>query len=156
MCLDNYKETHRRQRQNDEVRGDQGGDQSQTAGQIIATVGKACGISPKAILVILQKEQSLVTSRTPSARAFQASMGAGCPDTAPCDGKYAGFYANVYYGASLLKGYTLTTSSTYYALRGGQDLEDPLQPQVELWNAIRVCAQPGNTRAVRLHAVHAE
>ena len=100
----------------------------QTAGQIITTVGKACGISPKAILVILQKEQSLVTSRAPSSTAFQASMGAGCPDTAPCNGAYAGFYENVYYGAKLLKGYTMPSSTHFSRFAAGKVASIPQHP----------------------------
>ena len=96
------------------------GASNQTAGQIIAKVAVACGISPKAILVILQKEQSLITSTAPSARAFAYAMGAGCPDTAPCDVDYAGFYEQVYYGAKLLKSYTLATSSNYTRYQAGK------------------------------------
>ena len=112
VCLENYKESITAKAKNDRCAAIAAAS-SRTAGQIIATVARACGISPKAILVILQKEQSLVTSQAPSATAFQASMGAGCPDTAPCDGRYAGFYENVYYGAYLLKGYTMPSSSLY-------------------------------------------
>ncbi len=93
---------------------------NQTAGQIIAKVGKACGISPKAILVILQKEQSLVTSTAPAERAFWYAMGAGCPDSTGCTTPYKGLYAQVYYGASLLKGYTLTSSSHYNRYAAGK------------------------------------
>jgi len=91
-----------------------------TAGQIITTVAKACGISPKAILVILQKEQSLVTSTAPSSRAFAYAMGAGCPDSTGCTTPYQGLYAQVYYGASLLKGYTLPSSSLYARYQVGK------------------------------------
>ncbi|MDN4474044.1 LGFP repeat-containing protein [Demequina zhanjiangensis] len=92
---------------------------NQTAGQIIAKVAKACDISPRAIMVILQKEQSLITSTAPSTRAFAYAMGAGCPDTAPCDEDYAGFYEQVYYGAKLLKGYTLPHSTHYNRYAAG-------------------------------------
>ncbi|MDN4484318.1 hypothetical protein [Demequina lignilytica] len=99
-----------------------------TAGEIIAAVGAACGISPKAILVILQKEQSLITSTAPSARAFAYAMGAGCPDTAPCDVDYAGFYEQVYYGAKLLKGYTLTNSNHYTRYQAGTTAQVAYHP----------------------------
>ena len=112
VCLENYKESITAKAKNSRCSAISAASK-RTAGQIIATVAKACGISPKAILVILQKEQSLVTAQAPGARAFEASMGAGCPDTAPCDGKYAGFYENVYYGAYLLKGYTIPGSTHY-------------------------------------------
>lgn len=102
---------------------------NRTAGQIISAVAKACGISPKAILVILQKEQSLITSTAPSNRAFAYAMGAGCPDTAPCDVDYAGFYEQVYYGAKLLKSYTLPTSSHYTRYQAGKTSSIKLNPK---------------------------
>ncbi len=118
-CLENYRETIAAKAATTRCTAITAGTRL-TPGQIIAKVAVACGISPKAILVILQKEQSLVTASAPSASAFQASMGAGCPDTAPCDSRYAGFYENVYYGASLLKGYTLPSSSLYTRYQAGK------------------------------------
>lgn len=119
ICIENYRESIKAKAANTRCKAI-AAKPNLNAGQIISTVALACGISPKAILVILQKEQSLITAQAPSERAFQASMGAGCPDTAPCDGKYAGFYENVYYGAYLLKGYTLPTSSLYTRYQAGK------------------------------------
>ena len=79
---------------------------NETAARIIFKVAQACGVSPKVILVILQKEQGLVTHTSPSAGRYRAAMGAGCPDTAPCDADYYGFFDQVHYGAFLLKRYT--------------------------------------------------
>jgi uncharacterized protein with LGFP repeats len=112
VCLENYRETITAKSATSRCSAITAGT-NLNAGQIIAKVSQACGISPKVILVMLQKEQSLVTARAPGSHAFEASMGAGCPDTAPCDGRYAGFYENVYYGASLLKGYTIPGSTHY-------------------------------------------
>ncbi len=70
-----------------------------TAAQIIADVGKACGISQKVILVMLQKEQGLVTDPSPVDWSYRAAMGQQCPDTAPCDAAAAGFVNQVYLGA---------------------------------------------------------
>jgi hypothetical protein len=79
---------------------------SETAATIIWKVAQSCGISPKVILVVLQKEQALVTSTRPSTSMYTAAMGAGCPDTAPCDANYRSFFQQVQYGAYLLKRYT--------------------------------------------------
>ncbi|MDN4475164.1 hypothetical protein QQX09_04735 [Demequina sp. SYSU T00192] len=118
-CLENYRERITAKAKTD--RCDAITAQSNaTAGEIIAAVGKACDISPKAILTILQKEQSLVTSTAPSSRAFAYAMGAGCPDDGGCNTPYQGLYQQVYYGASLLKGYTLPTSSHYGRYAAGQ------------------------------------
>ncbi|OYX51560.1 MAG: hypothetical protein B7Y93_09300, partial [Micrococcales bacterium 32-70-13] len=79
---------------------------NETAATIIYKVAQACGISPKVILVVLQKEQSLVTSTAPSSTRYRSAMGAGCPDTAACDTNYYGFFQQVHYGSYLLKRYT--------------------------------------------------
>ena len=79
---------------------------NESAAQIIARIAQTCGLSPKSILVILQKEQGLVTSRSPSSGSYRSAMGAGCPDTAACDSNYYGFFNQLHYGAYLLKRYT--------------------------------------------------
>lgn len=78
---------------------------SESAAQIIAKVGQACGISQKVILVTLQKEQGLVTSTSPSSGRYRTAMGFACPDTAACDTTYYGFFNQVYNGAKQLKRY---------------------------------------------------
>lgn len=76
-----------------------------TAAQIIWQVGLACGISQKSLLVILQKESSLVTANAPSTLAYRAAMGMGCPDTAACDSQYYWLTNQVYGAARQLKKY---------------------------------------------------
>jgi hypothetical protein len=71
----------------------EGGDRM-PASRIIAEVAAACGISPRTFLVLLQKEQSLLTH--PSARGYERATGYGCPDTADCDARYFGFFNQVY------------------------------------------------------------
>jgi len=77
----------------------------ESAATIIYKVGVACGISQKALLVLLQKEQSLVTDDYPSARQYAAATGYACPDTADCDANYSGFYNQVYWAAYQFKRY---------------------------------------------------
>jgi len=60
------------------------------ASRIIAKVAEACGVSPRTLLVLLQKEQSLLTR--PTARGYERATGYGCPDTADCEQKYFGFF----------------------------------------------------------------
>lgn len=67
-----------------------------SAARLIAEVSLACGISPKVLLVMLQKEQGLVTDTAPSPRQYSAALGQGCPDGAACDPQYAGFFYQVY------------------------------------------------------------
>jgi hypothetical protein len=72
---------------------------TKSAAQIIKEVGLACNVNPQALLVLLQKEQALITDDWPWPRQYEAATGFGCPDTAACDPDFAGFYNQVYYGA---------------------------------------------------------
>lgn len=82
------------------------GSPNELASTIIAKVARSCGVSPKVLLVMLQKEQGLVTDTWPVDVQYRSAMGAGCPDTAACDSDYYGFFNQVHYGAYLLKRYT--------------------------------------------------
>ena len=70
-----------------------------TAAQIIDDVARACHISQKVLLVMLQKEQGLITDDWPWDIQYRGAMGYGCPDTAPCDAEYYGFFNQVYNAA---------------------------------------------------------
>ena len=82
------------------------GKASETAAQMIYNSAVQCGINPQVILVVLQKEQGLITASNPSSGAFAAAMGAGCPDTGGCDPGYSGLFAQIHYGTYLMKRYT--------------------------------------------------
>ena len=104
-CLKDYRETT-------PTKGAQGtghcaqytGAASESAARIIAKVAVACGISPKVLLVLMQKEQSLLTN--PSAYGYERTMGWGCPDTAACNSLYFGFFNQVYRSAWQFREYT--------------------------------------------------
>ena len=83
------------------------GQPNESASTIIDKVARSCGISQKALLVLLQKEQGLITSTAPSDWNYRAATGQGCPDTAPCDSSTAGFFYQVYYGARQFEVYRL-------------------------------------------------
>lgn len=89
-----------------------------SAATIIARAGAACGISPKVLLVMMQKEQGLVTATSPTMAAYGKAMGQACPDTAACDPAFAGFFNQVYGAARQMKVYTLNPTSFGY--RAGQ------------------------------------
>ena len=74
------------------------------ASRIIAKAAAACGVSPRTLLVLLQKEQSLLTR--PSESGYLRATGYGCPDTADCDTKYFGFFNQVYNAAWQFRQYT--------------------------------------------------
>ena len=83
------------------------GAQNEPAARILQKVAQACGISPKVLLVLLQKEQSLVIDSSPSSRQYRSATGYGCPDTAPCDAEYYGFFNQVYKAAWALQRYAM-------------------------------------------------
>lgn len=82
------------------------GAKDESAATIISRVGRACGVNPQVLLVTLQKEQSLVTDDGPDTRQYRSATGYGCPDTAPCDSDYYGFFNQVYKAAWAFKRYT--------------------------------------------------
>ncbi|MGY1807353.1 hypothetical protein ACI8AF_08275 [Blastococcus sp. SYSU D00669] len=104
----------------------------ETAAAIIAKVGLSCNISPKALLVILQKEQGLVTISGDRlyARRYREAMGFACPDTAPCDPAYNGFQNQVYSAARQFQRYAATPASFGY--RAGRT-------NTILWNPNTAC-----------------
>ncbi|UTX52784.1 LGFP repeat-containing protein [Leucobacter aridicollis] len=83
---------------------------NETVAQIIAKVGKACGVSQQALLVMLEKEQGLITDPWPNNAQYSSAMGYACPDSGPggtanCDPKKGGFFEQVYGAAWQLKVY---------------------------------------------------
>lgn len=73
------------------------------AAQIIYEACKQWNVSPRVMLTMLQKEQSLLTRTTLSANTLSRAIGAGCPNSTT--NKYPGFGQQMWYGARLLDGY---------------------------------------------------
>jgi hypothetical protein len=92
------------------------GAQSEPAAVVLYKVAQACGISPKVLIVLLQKEQGLITSGSPTSYQYRTATGYGCPDTAPCDSAYYGFYNQVYKAAWQFKEYTIHPGSWRYKI----------------------------------------
>ncbi|WP_157127211.1 hypothetical protein [Cnuibacter physcomitrellae] len=104
-CLKDYSQSTWT-RPADAMCGQYTGAGNESSATIIYKVGKACGVSQAVLIVLLEKEQSLITDTWPSARQYQAATGFACPDTAPCDAEYSGFYNQVYKAAWQYKRYT--------------------------------------------------
>lgn len=98
-CLKNYRQNTYTRPADSECSQTYWGGNNESAAVIIEKVAQACSINPQALLVILQKEQSLVTRASASDVQYRKAMGYGCPDTAPCDAKYYGFFNQVYSAA---------------------------------------------------------
>ena len=69
---------------------------TKSAADIIFNVARACGVNPQTLIVLLQKEESLITDVWPWPTQYRIATGYGCPDTAPCDEQYYGFFNQVY------------------------------------------------------------
>jgi hypothetical protein len=77
--------------------------ETMTASAIISQACQNFGISPKVILTMLQKEQSLLTRTTLTSSTLTRALGAGCPSSTV--NYYPGFGNQVWYAAWLLSNY---------------------------------------------------
>lgn len=84
-----------------------------TAAEIIYDAAQVNKINPQVLLVLLQKESSLITDKVPNDYDYRKATGYGCPDTAACDSKYFGFKNQIYRAAELFR-YTLDHGSTTF------------------------------------------
>ncbi|MBR2830926.1 RICIN domain-containing protein [Candidatus Saccharibacteria bacterium] len=75
----------------------------ETAARIIYRAAQDYRINPQALLVLLQKETSLVTDPIPNDGDYRKATGFGCPDTAPCSSEYYGFKNQVRKAAALFR-----------------------------------------------------
>lgn len=118
VCLYDYRETTFSHAADAQCAAYDGAD-SELASSIVDKVARACGVNPRALIVLLQKETSLVTRTDPTwDNAYRTATGYGCPDTAPCDAQYFGFYNQVYRAAWQFRNYARTAATR--TLRAGQ------------------------------------
>lgn len=80
---------------------------NQKASQIIYDIARACGINPRVLLVLLQKEQGLIQATNPTTYMYKAATGFGCPDSDPaiCGKVHTGLFNQLYKGAGQLQWY---------------------------------------------------
>ncbi|WP_457100998.1 hypothetical protein [Microbacterium sp. P5_E9] len=112
-CLKDWYDTSRTTTA-DAMCGAYSGGVRERASTIIFKVAQACGINPQVLVVMLQKEQGLVTHTWPSDWRYTIAMGQGCPDTAACDTRYYGFFNQVYGAAWQLKRYGNPPGTSQY------------------------------------------
>jgi len=75
----------------------------ETAAHIIWQAAQDYKINPQVLIVLLQKEQGLITDTYPNNRQYRSATGYGCPDTAPCAEQYYGFKNQVRKAAALFR-----------------------------------------------------
>lgn len=122
VCLRDYYENPQTHENNLQGRGIPAGGIS--AAQIIATAAVNHNINPQVLLVTLQKESvgPLVTDTWPFWNQYTNPMGAGCPDSAPCDPQYAGFYNQVMNAAQRFRYYANNPSQYRYKAYQNNDI----------------------------------
>lgn len=86
-----------------------------SAAQIIKNAAVAYNINPRVLLVTLEKESlNLLKDNWPLPSQYRNPMGYGCPDTAPCDPAYEGFYNQMTNAARQFKLYRDNPNSYRY------------------------------------------
>ncbi|MET1017690.1 MAG: hypothetical protein ABWX76_12775 [Leifsonia flava] len=126
LCLKNYK-VDTGNRAADALCKAYTGAKAESAARIIYKVSQACGINPQVLLVMLEKEQSLVTMTSPTQGRYNIAMGYGCPDTAPCDTQYYGLFNQLYKAGSQLIRYTNPPGTSKYFTWFGPGKTVPIQ-----------------------------
>ena len=104
-CLKDYRQSTTSQSAKSEGCSAYTGQANESAALIIYKVATACNVNPQAIVVLLEKEQGLVTDSWPTSRQYRSATGFGCPDTADCDATFYGFFNQVYQAAYMFKKY---------------------------------------------------
>ncbi len=66
-----------------------------TASQTFYEVAQKWMINPKYLLVLVQKEMSLLSDESPKQTQYDWATGYGCPDGSGCDARWKGFYKQV-------------------------------------------------------------
>ncbi|MCL2490497.1 MAG: hypothetical protein FWF36_07230, partial [Propionibacteriaceae bacterium] len=74
-----------------------------SAAQIIYNVSQQYQINPQVLIVLLQKEQGLITDTSPNSNQYKIATGYGCPDTAACNTVYYGFQNQLSNAANLFR-----------------------------------------------------
>ena len=85
-----------------------------TTAQIIYNAAQTYSINPQVLIVLLQKEQSLVTDDWPTDNQYRSATGYGCPDTAPCDSQYYGLTNQINWSAHMFRA-ILNSSPTWWS-----------------------------------------
>jgi len=76
----------------------------ESAAHIIWQAAQDYNLNPQVLIVLLEKEQGLVTDTWPNYNVqYRSATGFGCPDTAPCDTQYYGLKNQIRQAASLFR-----------------------------------------------------
>ena len=74
----------------------------ETAAHIIYETAKDYKINPQVLMVLIEKEQGLISDTWPNVNfQYRSATGYGCPDTAACDAKFYGLKNQIRKAAEL-------------------------------------------------------
>ncbi|SPT53635.1 Uncharacterised protein [Actinomyces bovis] len=115
--------------------GGYAGAQGESAATIIHKVAAACDINPQVLLVLLQKEQGLLTAsgRALTATDYASATGYACPDGGSCDPSFVGLFRQLYGAASQFQRYRLNPGN--YQVVAGRPVELAYSPQATCGHA---------------------
>ena len=85
-----------------------------SSSQIIYDTAQQYSINPQVLIVLLQKEQGLITDTWPLSNQYRTATGYGCPDTAACGTTYYGLTNQVNWAAKMFRA-ILNLSPTWYS-----------------------------------------
>ena len=81
--------------------------------QIIYNAAHTYLINPRVLIVLLQKEQGLITDTWPLNIQYRSATGYGCPDNAACDSQYYGLTNQINWAAKMFRA-IMSASPTWY------------------------------------------
>ena len=91
----------------------------ESAAKIIWQAAQDYNINPQVLIVLLQKEQGLITDSYPQDQQYRTATGYGCPDTADCDSKYFGFKNQIRNSAAFYNAYQTENTAWYKSVWPG-------------------------------------
>jgi len=89
-----------------------------TAAQAIYDRATNNHVNPKFIIVLLQKEQSLIEAKSPSQSSLDWATGYGCPDGGGCNDRWRGFWKQINSASLQFRDYM--DNPQYYHFQAGQ------------------------------------
>ena len=96
-----------------------------TAAEIIWQVAQDYQINPQVLLVLLQKEQSLITDNWPWPLQYEKATGYSCPDDAACSPTSANFYKQIVGAAWQFRRYLDYVDEYWYVIGENRILYNP-------------------------------
>jgi len=84
-----------------------------SAAQIIYNVSQQYQINPQVFIVLLQKEQSLITDTWPAPYQYRSATGYACGDTSACESKFYGLTAQLHWAGTLF--HTVVTGNSNWS-----------------------------------------